>query len=99
MHRTLAQTALGASFLALSLGPAALAQDSNEELRKEIEALKQGQQQIQKQLQEITTLLKSKPAAKPSGPNVKGVELDLGDNFILGVDTAKLTLVEFTDYQ
>ena len=98
MRRHAVQTALGVSLLALSLGPSAFAQGSDEELRQEIEALKKGQQQIQKQLQEITQLLKSRSSA-PSGPKVNGVEFNLGDNVVQGVNTAKLTLVEFTDYQ
>ena len=47
--------------LVLSAGLPALAQDTDD-LRREIEALKKGQQKILRQLQEIQKQLKSKPA-------------------------------------
>ena len=83
--------------------PTAWPQDSDAELRREIERLKQGQQQINRELQEIKRLLQARlqdrPAAAPSGPQVKGKVFDIGDNPVKGARTAKLTLVEFTDYQ
>ena len=91
---------LSAGLLALATAPATFAQASSQELEKEIEALKQGQQQIRKDLQEIKRLLQQqqKPAA-PSGPNVQGKVFDIGSNPVKGVPTAKLTLIEFLDYQ
>lgn len=81
--------------------PPAAAQGSDAELRREIEALKQGQKDINRQLQEIKRLVQARPAAAPapSGPQVAGKTFDLGDNPAKGTSTAKLTLVEFTDYQ
>jgi len=90
---------LGASALTLAFVPALMAQDSDADLRAEIDALKQGQQQINQQLQEIKKLLQARPAAAPRGPDVEGKIFDLGDNPVKGASTAKLTLVEFTDYQ
>ena len=80
--------------------PPALGQETDQELRDEIEALKKGQEQILKDLQEIKQALqgRQRPAA-PAGPNVKDKIFDIGDNPVRGADTAKLTLVEFTDYQ
>jgi len=77
-----------------------LAQEADDDIRKEIEALKTGQQNITKQLNEIKTLLQkqAKPAA-PSGPAVKDVVFNLGENEVKGDAGAKLTLIEFTDYQ
>ncbi len=101
MHRFVVSVAFCALLLAL-LAPAAFAQGSDEDLRQEIEALKKGQQQIQKDLQEIKQLIKSQPKAAPpppAGPNVKGKVFDLGANPVKGERTAQLTLVEFTDYQ
>jgi len=76
------------------------AQESSLDLKKEIEELKQGQQAIRKDLMEIKELL-SKTAPPPSNPqvNIKGVDFDLVNNPVRGSDTAKLLLVEFTDYQ
>lgn len=70
-------------------------QESTEELRKDIEAIKEGLKAIQKDIQDIKVLL-SRQAPPPSGI---GVVLDLGDSPVKGERTAKLTLVEFSDYQ
>jgi protein-disulfide isomerase len=97
-QRALSFVALAA--LALGTAPRLHAQESDADLRREIEQLKQGQQQIQKQLQELKQLVQARPAAaRPAGPDVEGKVFDIGDNPVKGASTAKLTLVEFTDYQ
>ena len=66
------------------------------DLRKDVEALKEGQKAIQSDLQEIKSLLRARPsAAAPSPEAVLSVD---GAPF-KGDKNAKLTLVEFTDYQ
>ncbi len=88
--------------VALFLVSPALAQETTEEMKKEIEALKQGQADIKKQLDEIKKLLQARPAARPqppAAPNVKDVEFDLGSNTFKGDPSAPLTLIEMTDYQ
>ena len=89
------------ALLALGLAPMASAQESDADLRRDIQDLKRGQQHMQEQLQEIRKLLAARPAAPaaPAGPGVKGKEFDLGDNAVEGELSARLTLVEFTDYQ
>ena len=99
MYRFAVRLGLTAFLLSLPLAPPAAAQSSDEEMRQEIEALKKGQEEIQKQLEEIKKLVQQRPAARPSGPNVKDKIFDLGANPIKGESTAKVTLVEFTDYQ
>lgn len=96
-----ARVALSALLLALPLAGAALAQTADKGLKQEIEALKKGQQEIQKELQEIKKLIQARPAAPPppSGPNVKGKVFDLRENPVRGESSAQLTLIEFTDYQ
>lgn len=91
---------VGAATLALLVASPVLAQDSTEEIKRQIEALKAGQQEILKQLDEIKKLVaqQARPAL-PSGPNVKDQVFNLGGNPIRGSATAKLTMVEFTDYQ
>ncbi len=90
--------ALGACLFALASAPVWAQSDA--ELKQEIEALKQGQQQIRKELSEIKTLLQKRPsAAAPSGPNVSGKVFNLGNKPVKGEPTAKLTLIEFLDYQ
>ena len=67
-------------------------------LQKEIEALKEGQRTIQKDLEEIKTLLRSRPvAAQPTTP--RDVVLNIVGKPFKGEKTARLTLIEFTDYQ
>ena len=87
---------IGAGMLAGSLlaGAPALAQ---EDLKKDVEELKKGQQQILQQLQELKQMLQSQ--ARPAAPSVKDVVFNLGANPTRGKPQAKLTLVEFTDYQ
>ncbi len=87
------------SLMILGLCAIGCAQESDQDLKKEIEALKQGQQTIRKELQEIKALLRSLQPARSSSPNVRNVEINLGNNPIRGENTAPLTLVEFTDYQ
>ncbi|MDH3255439.1 MAG: hypothetical protein OEM62_10635 [Acidobacteriota bacterium] len=71
------------------------------DIEGEIEALKKGQEAIQKELADIKKLIQARPAApaRPAGPNVAGKVFDIGANPVKGEQTAKLTLVEFTDYQ
>lgn len=76
--------------------PLALAQQqAADDLKKDIETLKEGQKAIQKDIQEIKALLqKGQPAQPP-----QSVVLDLGKSPVKGERNAKLTLIEFSDYQ
>ncbi|HEY3124701.1 MAG TPA: hypothetical protein VGK70_11665 [Thermoanaerobaculia bacterium] len=88
---------LGAILACLLSAPLALAQQPppTDDLKKDIEALKEGQKAIQKDLQEIKALLqKGQPTPPP-----QNVVLELGKSPFKGERTAKLTLVEFSDYQ
>ena len=86
-----------ACFLAAPLARAQQQPPPTDDLKKDIEALKEGQKAIQKDLQEIKTLLQSRPAGPPPPP--QNVVLDLGKSPVKGERTARLTLVEFSDYQ
>jgi hypothetical protein len=84
----------------LMLAPPGFAQQSEPDLRQEIERLKDGQRALQQELQEIKKLLQSQqPPTRREGPNVSGRVFHLGDNPVKGEKTAMLTLMEFTDYQ
>jgi len=89
--------------LVLLVGVPVLAQESADDMRQEIEALKQGQKNIQKQLNEIKRLLQTqqRPQAAPQrrGPQVKDVVFDVANGEVKGEKSAQLTLIEFTDYQ
>ncbi len=90
------------SLLTLLYGTPGFAQGTSSEgvndLKEEIEALKEGQKAIQKELQEIKSLLRARQAPAPTPPPREFV-LDLGGSPFKGDENAKLTLVEFTDYQ
>ena len=86
-----------AMILALFL-PASFAkekQTSIDDLKKEIESLNETIKSMQKDLQDIKSLLGDRAPAAPQ----QNVVLDLGNNPSQGARTAKLTLVEFSDYQ
>jgi len=76
-----------------------LTQSSDElkAVRREIEALKEGQTAIQKELQEIKTLLRTRPAAAPTEP--QNVVLSVEGAPFKGDKRAKVTLIDFSDYQ
>lgn len=88
---------VGLLFIALlSASPLrAQQQSSTDDLRNEIKALTQTVKEMQKDLQEIKALLLSRAPAAPS----QNVVLDLSNNPSKGEATAKLTLVEFSDFQ
>ena len=79
----------------VSVQPASPQEQSTDELKKEIAALKETLEAIQKDIQDIKGML-ARQAGPPSPVNVL---IDLGDNPFKGERTAKLTLVEFSDYQ
>ena len=112
MNRIVVAAALvGLSFAPAQFGFAQSSKDLND-LKREIEALKTGQLSIQKDLAEIKNLLLQKelqamrdqlqgrPAQAPSAPAPETqtmVSIDGGA--MKGDKNAKVTLVEFTDYQ
>lgn len=72
--------------------------DDLKALGKEIEALKEGQAAIQKDLQEIKNLLRARPAPPPPA-EPQNIVLSVADAPFKGEKTAKLTLIDFSDYQ
>lgn len=89
-----------AALILLSAQPG-LTQTPSDDLRavrKEIEALKQGQAAIQKELQEIKSLLRARPAAAPPA-EPQNIVLSVEGAPFKGEKTAKLTLIDFSDFQ
>jgi protein-disulfide isomerase len=86
---------------ALALGavvsaPGFAQQATNDDLKKEIGVLQQAVQGMQKDLQEIKAMLAGRPGGSPS---LVGTEIDISAGRLRGDPAAKLTLVEFSDYQ
>lgn len=78
------------------LSPSAPAQQASvDDLKKEIETLDQNVKTMQQDLQEIKTLLQNKVKIAPVQPAV----LNLSNRPSRGESNAKLTLVEFLDYE
>ena len=86
---------LGLALTLMLAAPGRADQTSTDELKQEIDALKAMLQSIQKDLQEVKGML-AKQAPPPTGV---GTVIDLGGAPVKGERTAKLTLVEFSDYQ
>ncbi len=64
-------------------------------LRRDVEALKKGQDEIQKRLDAIVSALRGRRAPEP----FKEVVLSVDGAAVLGDPNAKVTLIEFSDYQ
>jgi protein-disulfide isomerase len=69
-------------------------QPTTADLKKDIDALQTAVNAIQKELQEIKALLQGRQPEPP-----QNVVLDISNRPFKGERTAKLTLVEFSDYE
>ena len=87
---------LSSIFLIVSCMGPAFAQ-TNEELRQEIETLKEGQKSIQKELQEIKKLISA--SRRPQEAPFKEVVINVEDDPSIGSEEAKIAVIEFSDYQ
>ena len=83
-------------FLTLLCNPTAVAQ-TDEELRREVETLKEGQKTIQKELEEIKQLLGARRV--PKEIPFKEIVIDVADAPFKGAEAAKHAIIEFSDYQ
>jgi hypothetical protein len=92
---------IGAGVLAAFVGASALAQSTqtgatqNDDLKQELRTLREMLEAIQKDIREI----KSSLERRAGPPSPVGTVIDLSSNPSKGEQTAKLTLVEFSDYQ
>ncbi len=68
-------------------------------LREEIKALKEGQTAIQKDLQEIKNLLRTRQAQPPAPPPFKETVVSIDAGHVKGDKDAKLVMVDFSEYQ
>jgi len=95
--RSIAAAALAASILLAA--SASLAQSSDElgALKQEVESLKARQDAMLKELQEIRTLLRQRPAAQ--APETRDIALSIAGAPVKGDQRATLVLIDFSDYQ
>src|SRR5262245_15960800 len=92
-------TAVVVAIAALARPLDAQSQDARE-LQKQFEKLAAGQAAMQKQLEELTLLIKSRTAAPPVAPAVPAdLALPIAGAPARGAATARVTLIEFSDYQ
>ena len=84
----------------IAAGPVQAQQPSADDLKKQLDALVEAIKVLQKDVQEIKTLVQ-RPAAVAAPAAASGVNLvfDLANRHAKGSADAPLTLVEFTDYQ
>jgi mRNA-degrading endonuclease YafQ of YafQ-DinJ toxin-antitoxin module len=74
-----------------------ISSDELKNLKKDIDALKEGQTAIQKDLQEIKNLLRAKQTPQP--PEFKETTISIQGDQFKGNKEAKVVLIEFMDYQ
>lgn len=68
-----------------------------EALKKEVEALKKGQETTEKELREIKAVLQRVGAIPP--PEPENVVVSVDDDPFRGEKSAKVTVIDFSDYQ
>lgn len=84
------------SLFACQTGLAQRSQDLNQ-LKKQVESLKQGQAEMQRELREIKSLLQA--LQQSVSPKPQDIILNVESLPFKGDKNAKLTIVEFSDYQ
>ena len=82
-------------------GHSVYAQTSEEirALQDDVKSLKEGQAAMSKELQEIKTMLRARPAQPPTPQVFKEAVINIEGNPKKGDKNAKLVLMEFSDYQ
>jgi len=97
--RRAATFALCSVLLLAAPAAAQTAEESLQALRKDVEALKAGQTQVQKDLAEIKDLLRARAAGAPAPAPPPDIALSIAGRPVKGDRTAKVVLFDFTDYQ
>ena len=90
---------LAIAFLMLGGASTVGAQPGDAGVRSEIEALKQEQATIRRELAEIKALLRGQAASAQPGGSPGDVLVAVQHAPVLGQGTARVTIVEFSDYQ
>jgi hypothetical protein len=97
MKRWKPRVVLNVALASLLTAPLASAQQmpTTDTLKKDIDALREEIRALRKDVQDVKSLLQAKQPTPPP----QNVVLDLGKSPSKGERTARLTLVEFSDYQ
>jgi protein-disulfide isomerase len=105
MRMAVVMLMLGTQMLAVAMPIPAGAQSSDDlaNMRREIDALKEGQRALQRDLEDIKGLLRARvaaPAAQAPQPTLaQPVAINIEGAPVLGNKNARVTVVEFSDYQ
>lgn len=105
MEKRMLAILVGATFLVFSSTQPALTQSGDEikALKKEIEALKDAQKRVERELDAIKALLRESRAPRARGRRsprpFQPVVLSIGDDPYKGERNAKVTIIDFSDYQ
>lgn len=99
MHPRLAAALAPVLLLMLACGPSsAQAPKDAESLRKEIDALKAQQAELQKSLEEVRDFLRAATGGRFGAPSLVNSAFDLSGAPARGQDSAPITIVEISDY-
>lgn len=100
LSKTWAASLLIPAFLLGQSAAAGTAEDIKA-LRGEVSALKQGQDAMRKDVEEIKKLVQAMPVPKPAPPSIQKIDaaVAIGSNPPKGKKDATLTLIEFSDFQ
>ncbi len=96
---------VGATFLTLLWSQPAASQptDDLKAMQKDIEALKDAQKRVERELDAIKALLRESRAPRARGRRAprpfQPVVLSIGDDPYKGEKNAKVTIIDFSDYQ
>ncbi|MGD2081003.1 MAG: hypothetical protein PVJ36_07735 [Nitrospirota bacterium] len=89
---------LSVVLLAVGLKPGmAQTEDDMKALRQDIQEIKKGQEGIKKDIEELKGLLQRAAKGAPAARKASVVSID--DDPFLGEKTAKVTVIDFSDYQ
>jgi protein-disulfide isomerase len=95
-------TILIVMLLLLGVHNIVIAKDITPELKKELDEIKEGQKALHEEIKFIKDMLlkgNNPTMPVPSRAFVYNVEFELGDNPVIGNESAPLVVIEFSDYQ
>ena len=98
MCAKLVKSAIALMLIIFSLQYIALAEEASTDKNKKTDELTVEQEAAKRDSELIQKLMLQSQQTRSPDPEVKDVEFDVGNNPILGSDTARLIIVQFSDY-